>query len=78
MATKKEIDDRIREEGYVVSSFTKSERKEVAYLIDAEKRGEEILDGIFSMVRRPEWVGIHLPLMPDDNDKEQKPDYNNA
>jgi ribosomal protein S2 len=61
MATKKEIDDRIREEGYVVSAFTKSERKEVAYLIDAEKRGEDVLDGIFCMVRRPEWLGIHEP-----------------
>lgn len=70
MATKKEIDDRIRKEGYVVSSFTKSERKEVAYLIDAEKRGEDVLDGIFSMVRRPEWVGIQTPLMPDDKDNK--------
>ena len=65
MATKKEIDDRIREEGYVVSSFTKSERKEVAYLIDAEKRGEDVLDGIFSMVRRPEWIGIEKPDQPE-------------
>lgn len=76
MATKKEIDDRIREEGYVVSAFTKSERKEVAYLIDAEKRGEEILDGIFSMVRRPEWLGIQMSEVPNDNDIEQKSNEN--